>query len=513
MRFGNLLFDPKFRYASGTDGRTVHFTPVESAALALLTGHVGQILPRQRLLDVTQRGDGDALERSVDLLINRLRAKLGDSARAPRFIATSYGEGYSWIAAAEPGPGGDVYVAIGPAAGPEALRAEPRVRAFLADLAAALRARLPSERGVSLLSLAAAAEARAPFRVEVGLRQDEAGVHCAVVLREAASGAALRAERWTIAPGDGPDVGRTAAATFAACLKSEIWRSLARARGDVAGPSDEPIELRLHSAAVLLSRTPQSWLESEAELEKLRAENPDDPQTALMWASHLYARLVLDLSSVPAELEPQIEALVFQALPHVRANPMLALAAAKLLCFVSHGHLALAEALAEEAFARSTAFASAFAVLGQLRLNRGRLWEAIEHFDQGIGLAEPGSEFQVFLMVLKCTTLLALDDRQACLAASEALYRAKPLTRMQMGLFLCSPDEVLPDDLRQILLALDADMLRRLLAHFEYLFVRRVPDAAGRRNMFRGVLAQLARHRPLDELPAPVRPYAQGGPI
>ena len=31
--------------------------------------------------------------------------------------------------------------------------------------------------------------------------------------------------------------------------------------------------------------------------------------------------------------------------------------------------------------------------------------------------------------------------------------------------------------------------------------------------MFRGVLAQLARHRPLDELPAPVRPYAQGGPI
>lgn len=83
MRFGNLLFDPKFRYASGTDGRTVHFTPVESAALALLTGHVGQILPRQRLLDVTQRGDSDALERSVDLLINRLRAKLGDSARAP----------------------------------------------------------------------------------------------------------------------------------------------------------------------------------------------------------------------------------------------------------------------------------------------------------------------------------------------------------------------------------------------------------------------------------------------
>ena len=53
--------------------------------------------------------------------------------------------------------------------------------------------------------------------------------------------------------------------------------------------------------------------------------------------------------------------------------------------------------------------ASAFAVLGQLRLNRGRLREAIDYFDQGIELAEAGSEFQVFLMVLKCTTLLALD--------------------------------------------------------------------------------------------------------
>ena len=141
------------------------------------------------------------------------------------------------------------------------------------------------------------------------------------------------------------------------------------------------------------------------------------------------------------------------------------------------------------------------------KVEAGKLQEAIDYFDQGIELAEAGSEFQVFLMVLKCTTLLALDDRQACLAACEALYRTKPLTRAQMGLFLSSPDDVLPDDLRQILLGLDADLLRRLLAHFEYLFVRRVPDAAARKNMFRGVLAQLARHRPLDGLPARVSAY------
>lgn len=543
MRFGDLTFDERFRYATDGQGREIPFTPTESAALALLVGHAGAILPRQRLLDATQRGDADALERSVDLLINRLRAKLGDSARAPRYIATRYGEGYRWIAAAvtaaaaaagpaAPASADAVYVAIGPAAGPARLREDPSVRAFLAALAGALRDLLPSERGVSL-EAGAQALAAAAFRVEIGLRQDDAGIHCAVALRASAGGRALRADRLVIRPRDprgpspnldpnpnpdpgpdpdpdlDPDLDRAAAAC-AASIKSEIWRSLARTQDGHAGPTDEPFELRLHRAAVLLSRTPQGWLDSVEELEKLRAEHPDDPQTALMWASHLYARLVLDLSSDPAELEPRIEAHVFQALPHIRDNPMQMLAAAKLLCFVGRGHLDLAQSLAEEAFAQGTAYASAFAVLGQLKLNRGRLAEAVEDFDQGIELAEPGSEFQVFLLVLKCTTLLAMGDRAASEAANRRLYETKPLTRMQLGLFLTHPDEALPQDLRQVLEGLDAVLLRRMLAHYDYLFVRRVPDAAGRERMFRGIVTRMAMHRPGDALPPEVLASAPG---
>ena len=506
MRFGDLTFDERFRYATDGQGRVIPFTPAESAALALLAGHAGAILPRQRLLDATQRGDADALERSVDLLINRLRAKLGDSARAPRYIATSYGEGYSWIAAAAPELPETVYVAIGPVAGPERLRGDVAVQGFLAALAEALRELLPGERGVSLEP---GARAEAAFRVEIGLRQDDLGVHCAVALREAAGGQALRADRLVIRPGEAPNLGRAAAAC-AASIKSEIWRSLTRARGGHAGPTDEPFELRMHRAATLLSRTPQSWLESAHELDKLRAEHPDDPQTALMDASHLYARLVLDLSSRPAELEPRIEALVFQALPHIRDNPLLMLAAAKLLCFVSRDHLDLAQALAEEAFAQGTAYASAFAVLGQLKLNRGLLAEAVEDFDQGIELAEPASEFQVFLMVLKCTTLVAMGDRAASEQANAVLYQTKPLTRMQLGLFLSHPDEALPDDLRLALLGLDGAMLRRLLAHYDYLFVRRVPIAQGRERMFRGIVAHMARHRAGEGLPPEVAASAPG---
>ncbi|WP_313620476.1 helix-turn-helix domain-containing protein [Achromobacter sp.] len=508
MRYGDLTFDDRFRYATDGQGSVTQFTTAESAALALLVGHAGSILPRQRLLDATQRGDADALERSVDLLVNRLRAKLGDSARAPRYIATSYGEGYSWIAAATPALPESVYVAIGPAVGPARLREASSVRAFLDALADAVRDRLPSERGVSL-EPDAQARATAAFCVEIGLRQDDAGIHCAVALRETAGGRALRADRLVIGHGASTDLGRAAAAC-AASIKSEIWRSLTRAQDGHAGPTDEPFELRLHRATVLLARTPQGWLESVEELEKVRAEHPDDPQTALMWASHLYARLVLDLASKPAELEPQIEALVFQALPHIRDNPVLMLAAAKLLCFVGRDHLDLAEALADEAFAQGTAYASAFAVLGQLKLNRGRLAEAVEDFDQGIELAEPGSEFQVFLQVLKCTTLVAMGDRDASEAANRMLYEIKPLTRMQLGVFLTHPDDALPQDLRHVLESLDAALLQRMLAHYDYLFVRRVPDAAGRERMFRGIVTRMVAHRPGDVLPPEVFASAPG---
>ena len=52
----------------------------------------------QELLDAIAGSGSVGTDRSIDFLINRLRAKLGDSARSPTMIATQYGEGYIWIA-------------------------------------------------------------------------------------------------------------------------------------------------------------------------------------------------------------------------------------------------------------------------------------------------------------------------------------------------------------------------------------------------------------------------------
>ena len=50
-----------------------------------------------RILEATRGLDWEAYDRSVDVLVSRLRGKLGDDARRPRLIRTVRGTGYSFI--------------------------------------------------------------------------------------------------------------------------------------------------------------------------------------------------------------------------------------------------------------------------------------------------------------------------------------------------------------------------------------------------------------------------------
>ena len=56
--------------------------------------HPRRVLTRDQLLDLA-RGTGiDAIDRSVDVTVSRLRQKLNDSPRDPQLIRTVRGEGY-----------------------------------------------------------------------------------------------------------------------------------------------------------------------------------------------------------------------------------------------------------------------------------------------------------------------------------------------------------------------------------------------------------------------------------
>jgi two-component system, OmpR family, response regulator MtrA len=70
-------------------------TPSEFRLLAALVSARGRVLTRQALLDVLYgHAQGDALDRTVDVHIGRLRDKLSERATDPRYIVTVRGAGY-----------------------------------------------------------------------------------------------------------------------------------------------------------------------------------------------------------------------------------------------------------------------------------------------------------------------------------------------------------------------------------------------------------------------------------
>ena len=93
-QFQGWTFDLASRTLSSADGSFVDLTRAEFKALALLTANTGQVLSRDRLLHEIAHRDWDPADRTVDVVIRRLRKKLGDDASHPRLIVTSHGEGY-----------------------------------------------------------------------------------------------------------------------------------------------------------------------------------------------------------------------------------------------------------------------------------------------------------------------------------------------------------------------------------------------------------------------------------
>lgn len=77
-------------------GQAVALSAGEYQLLLALVRHPRQVMSRDRLLDLVRGRDADIFDRSIDNLISRLRRKLGDDSREPRWIRTVWGGGYSF---------------------------------------------------------------------------------------------------------------------------------------------------------------------------------------------------------------------------------------------------------------------------------------------------------------------------------------------------------------------------------------------------------------------------------
>jgi len=79
------------------DGQEVDLTTMEFELLRVFMESHGRVLSRDRLLDKLRGLEADVFDRSIDMLVSRLRNKLGEDSRAPRFIKTVWRTGYQFI--------------------------------------------------------------------------------------------------------------------------------------------------------------------------------------------------------------------------------------------------------------------------------------------------------------------------------------------------------------------------------------------------------------------------------
>jgi len=94
ITFGDWRLDTTGRHLLDPQDTMVALSGAEYRLLRVFLDHPQRVLTRDQLLNLTQGRDADAFDRSIDLLISRLRQRLGDDAREPRYIKTLRSEGY-----------------------------------------------------------------------------------------------------------------------------------------------------------------------------------------------------------------------------------------------------------------------------------------------------------------------------------------------------------------------------------------------------------------------------------
>jgi two-component system alkaline phosphatase synthesis response regulator PhoP len=93
LRVGGLELDHE-THTVRLNGEPVDLTPSEFDLMAALMRRPGRVFTRMELLDHIQGEAYAAYERTIDVHIKNLRAKIEDDPRNPRYIETVYGVGY-----------------------------------------------------------------------------------------------------------------------------------------------------------------------------------------------------------------------------------------------------------------------------------------------------------------------------------------------------------------------------------------------------------------------------------
>ena len=75
-------------------GERIELTGAEFDLLVCLCDHAGRVIARERLIELSRMRLGDSSDRSIDVLVSRLRQKIERDPRSPEIIRTIRSGGY-----------------------------------------------------------------------------------------------------------------------------------------------------------------------------------------------------------------------------------------------------------------------------------------------------------------------------------------------------------------------------------------------------------------------------------
>lgn len=94
LAFADWTLDCGRRRLMRADGADIVLSAAEFELLRVLALHAQRVLSRDQLLDMTRHRSAGPFDRSIDVMVGKLRRKIEDNPREPLLIKTVHGAGY-----------------------------------------------------------------------------------------------------------------------------------------------------------------------------------------------------------------------------------------------------------------------------------------------------------------------------------------------------------------------------------------------------------------------------------
>ena len=101
VRVGRCVLDLAAHRLTDDEANEVPMSPLEFDLLKALVENPNRALSREHILNLSQQGDADPFDRSVDLRVMRVRKKIEPDPEHPRYIRTVRNAGYVFIPSGE----------------------------------------------------------------------------------------------------------------------------------------------------------------------------------------------------------------------------------------------------------------------------------------------------------------------------------------------------------------------------------------------------------------------------